>query len=314
MDFFTTSQINLGPLVLNTALLYILIGFGVGSIFLILVTKADKNLRKISSDIITNFFLIVILTWKLLPLFMAPIDIISNPISIFYASGGSVGIGLGVGLGIIYLGLKMFLFWKHPVGTGRDLSLRDILKPIIVFFIVAGIVSSTLFFISGIARSRDNNDKDVRSYVSTVGNAAPNFELMDIDGQNISLNDFKGKWVILNFWATWCPPCRAELPTLNRFYEGMDKDKVVLLGINAAGTEKTDEKTDVRSYVSTFVTNEGIDFPILLDFCKNTEPCVSTIYGAGNLPTTVVISPEGIITQIKTGVVDTFWLRSVVNQ
>ncbi len=48
-----------------------------------------------------------------------------------------------------------------------------------------------------------------------------------------------------------------------------------------------------------------------VDFCKNTEPCVSTIYGAGNLPTTVVISPEGIITKIKTGVVDTFWLRSV---
>ncbi|RKX87259.1 MAG: hypothetical protein DRP58_03130, partial [Spirochaetes bacterium] len=181
----------------------------------------------------------------------------------------------------------------------------DVLKPVVVFFLVAGIVSSSLFLISGMVR---NGGEDAMNRTPTVGDVAPGFELMDTGGDLISLDDFKGKWIILNFWATWCPPCRAELPTLNRFYEKMDRDRVVLLGINATGTEKPGVGKDVRSYVSTFAKENGINFTILLD----TKGMVSNMYGAGNLPTTVVISPEGIITKIKTGVVDSFWLRKVV--
>ncbi|MDA3941110.1 MAG: redoxin domain-containing protein [Spirochaetia bacterium] len=268
------------------------------------MTKKDKVIRKISFDIITNFFLIVILTWKLLPVILAPGDIIANPISILYASGGVVGISLGTGFGVVYLGLKIFLYGKNKI---------EIVRTVIIFFAVAGIISLSLFFVSGVVRNGDGgvSREGERSVARTVDNMAPDFELMDIEGKIISLRDYRGKWVVLNFWATWCPPCKAELPTLNRFYEGMDKDKVVLLGINATGTEKAN-RSDLRSYVATFVIDEGIDFPVLLDFCDGTQPCVSTVYGAGNLPTTVVISPEGVITKVKTGVVDSFWLRSVV--
>ena len=298
---------------MNTSLLYILIGIVAGSIYLTVITKKNKVLKKILSDIITNFFLIVILTWKLLPVILAPEDIISNPISILYASGGSVGIGLGIVFGIVYLGIKLFLYGKHPVGANSRPPLRDILKPVVVFFAVAGMISSSLFFMSWIVRNEgyyNNRTEDVRSYVST-GDVAQDFKLMDIDGNYVSLEDYKGRWVILNFWATWCPPCRAELPTLNRFYEGMDSDKVVLLGINATGTERiTGECKDIACYVSTFAAENGINFTILLD----TQGRVSAVYGAKTLPTTVVISPEGIITKFKTGVVDSFWLRSVVSQ
>ncbi len=297
---------------MNTSLLYILFGIGAGTIFLTFVTKRNKPSRKFSFDIITNFFLIIILTWKLLPVILAPVDIISNPISILYASGGTVGIGLGIGIGIVYLVIKLFLYGKHSVRNMHACSLQDGLKPVIVFFTVAGIVSSSLFFVSWMVRNGDvenNRTEDVRSYVST-GDMAPDFELMDTDGNLISLDEYRGKWVILNFWATWCPPCRAELPTLNRFYEGMDIDNVVLLGINATGTERiTGECRDVACYVSTFAVENGISFPILLD----TKGMVSAVYGAGTLPTTVVVSPEGVITKFKTGVVDSFWLRSVVS-
>ena len=320
--FLTNKTVTLGPLVINTLLLYILIGIGAGSILLVLVTKNNRASRKFSSDITSNSLLIVILTWKLLPVLLAPGDIISNPVSILYSSGGSVGIGLGVGFGIVYLVIKMFLYGKHSVGAQnvgakKILPLRDVLKPVVVFFLVAGIVSSSLFFMSWMVRNGDFDNVDMMvegtaRRAPTVGDVAPDFDLRDIDGEIVSLVDYKGKWVILNFWATWCPPCKAELPTLNRFYKGMDKDRVVLIGINATGTEKRGG-SDLISYVSKFVVDEGIDFPVLLDFCHNTGPCVSSIYGAGNLPTTVVISPEGVITKIKTGVVDSFWLRSVVS-
>ena len=168
----------------------------------------------------------------------------------------------------------------------------------------------SLFLVSGVVRGNaGDSSRGDRPVARTVGSMAPDFTLSDTDGNLINLSDYRGKWVILNFWATWCPPCLAEIPTLIKFYDKADKDNVVLLGINATGTEKSAGGRDVRSYVSTFVNEKGINFPVLLDIRGN----VSTNYGAGNLPTTVVISPEGIITKIKTGVVDSFWLRSAVD-
>jgi peroxiredoxin len=318
MSFFIASQMAIGPFIFSTSLLYILIGLGAGSIFIPVITKNDKASGKLSADIITNFLLIAILTWKLLPVLLNPGDIISNPISILYSSGGSVGIILGVGIGIVYLGIKLFLHGKHPAGNRHACSLRGVFKPVFGFFVTAAFVSSSLFFVSWLVRNGDsdliNGKKNTTNRIPTVGDMAPFFGLMNIDGDIISLDDYKGKWVILNFWATWCPPCKAELPTLNRFYESLDKNRVVLLGINATGTEKNTGKCeDIACYISTFVMDEGINFPVLLDFCDNTGICVSTIYGIGNLPTTLVISPEGIITQIKKGVVDSFWLRSAVS-
>ncbi len=78
--------------------------------------------------------------------------------------------------------------------------------------------------------------------------------------------------------------------------------------VNASGTEKSDVGRGTRSYISEFVNEKGINFPILLD----TQGEVSALYNARSLPTTVVISPDGIVTQIKIGVVDSFWLRSAV--
>jgi len=315
MNFFINSQINLGRLVLSTFLLYILIGIAAGSVFLIIITKNNRTSRKISSDLITNFILIVILTWKLLPVFLAPGNIISSPVSILYSSGGIPGIILGIGFGIVYMGIKFFLFWKHPVGENGSSNVRNILKPVIVFFVSAAFVSMSLFFVSWMVRNENLGDYSVETPklgVST-GDMAPDFKLMNTDGDLISLDNLRGKWVILNFWATWCPPCRGELPTLIRFYKQADKDKIVLLGINATNTEKPANRKDVRFYVSTFAAEKEINYPVLLDICNDSGSCVSTIYGAGNLPTTVIISPDGIITRIKTGVVDSYWLHSVVN-
>lgn len=70
------------------------------------------------------------------------------------------------------------------------------------------------------------------------GNKAPNFELMNLNEKPVKLSDFTGKKVILNFWATWCPPCRAEMPHMEKFYKENEKD-VVVFAVNLTNTEKT---------------------------------------------------------------------------
>ncbi len=119
-------------------------------------------------------------------------------------------------------------------------------------------------------------------FLAGAANAEPvNYSLPDISGKTRSLEDYRGKWVIVNYWATWCPPCLEEIPDLVDFHEKhMDKDAVVL-GINYEniGTEQ----------LVTFVDSYMISYPVL-----RTEPVAVTPLGAvPGLPTTYIIAPDG---------------------
>ncbi|MFT8322866.1 MAG: redoxin domain-containing protein [Bacillus sp. (in: firmicutes)] len=113
-----------------------------------------------------------------------------------------------------------------------------------------------------------------------IGKAAPNFVLKNLAGETIKLSDYRGKKVMLNFWATWCPPCKKEMPTIQKFYEE-NKDKVVILAVNIDGQE------DVFDYVHSM----NITFPILLD----EKDKVNELYQIITIPTTFFIDENGII-------------------
>lgn len=121
------------------------------------------------------------------------------------------------------------------------------------------------------------------------GMRAPNFTLTSTDGEEVSLSDFLGKKVLLNFWATWCPPCRAEMPDMQRFYE--DQEDVVVLGVNL--TETRNEAEDVYPFIEAF----EITFPILLD----EKSRVSFLYNIQPLPTSFLINRDGTIHNIAYG-------------
>ncbi|MGG1658551.1 peroxiredoxin family protein [Brevibacillus sp. NRS-1366] len=117
------------------------------------------------------------------------------------------------------------------------------------------------------------------------GNLAPDFELQTLTGGQVKLSELRGKKVIVNLWATWCPPCRAEIPDMQSFYEE-NKDKgIVVLGINLTQTETSAED------VSAFAQAYGITFPILLDVDKQ----VSNVYKAISIPTSFIIDSHGVI-------------------
>lgn len=115
-----------------------------------------------------------------------------------------------------------------------------------------------------------------------VGQYAPDFELKNLAGETVNLSDYRGKRVMLNFWATWCPPCRAEMPDMEKFYQ---QNEVEVLAVNLTSTEEREE--DVHQFADEF----DLSFSILLD----TDLTASTRYEIRPVPTSYMIDSHGII-------------------
>ncbi len=123
------------------------------------------------------------------------------------------------------------------------------------------------------------------------GNLPPDFELRTPEGQIIRLSDLKGKKVILNFWATWCPPCRLEMPDMEKFYKKQKSKGIEILAVNLTKTEK--KRTDVPDFIKAY----GITFPVLLD--EETE--VAQMYQVSSIPTSYLIDSDGVIREKLVG-------------
>ncbi|MEG0383986.1 MAG: TlpA disulfide reductase family protein [Solibacillus sp.] len=135
------------------------------------------------------------------------------------------------------------------------------------------------------------------------GQIAPDFTLMNIQGEEVTLSDLRGKRVVLNFWATWCPPCEAEMPHMQKYYDKYaKKDNVEIIGVNL-----TYEKENVER-VKQFLESYNITFPILL------EPVwsVSKQYEIITIPSTFMIDTEGKIQKQIIGPLDVESLRENV--
>jgi thiol-disulfide isomerase/thioredoxin len=112
--------------------------------------------------------------------------------------------------------------------------------------------------------------------------AAPDFTLEDMDGESYKLHDYRGKVVLVNFWATWCPPCRKEMPALEALYKKLGGDSFAVLAVNQ--WEDPDHVFAYTGELNVFPT-----FPILFD----PESKVSADYGVKGLPTSFLIDKKG---------------------
>ena len=119
-----------------------------------------------------------------------------------------------------------------------------------------------------------------------VSKQAPEFSLRTLDAKEVKLSDHKGKKVIINFWATWCPPCKAEMPAMQQLYERVN-GQFDLLAINI------DPKNDVAG----FVKENKITFPVLLDESGK----VNESYNILSIPTTFLVDEKGIIVKKHIG-------------
>ncbi len=132
-----------------------------------------------------------------------------------------------------------------------------------------------------------------RSPAPRPGRYAPDFSLTDLDGNQVTLSEHRGKKVILNFWATWCPPCRAEMPDLERLAHDHQGTLTVLLIDLEEGEEQ----------IRPFLDDIGVTLVPLLD----SDAAVATMYRVAALPTSLIIDEEGVIQEVQAGAVTYEW-------
>jgi peroxiredoxin len=128
--------------------------------------------------------------------------------------------------------------------------------------------------------------------VAVLGEPAPDFTLEDISGKQYSLNDLRGKVVLVNFWATWCPPCRAEMPSMEKLNQLLRGEDFVMLAVNI--------EPNGRQTVPRFLENSSHSFPILFD----EQGIVQQLYGVYKFPETFVVRKDGIIDDKVIGAID----------
>lgn len=151
------------------------------------------------------------------------------------------------------------------------------------------------------AETDDNTSANSLEPAPVAGHPAPDFTLKTPDGREISLSDFKGRPVIINFWATWCGPCRVEMPHLQAAYEAHQKDGLVVLGVNL--TER-DNPTDIPDFLAEF----GLTFPVVLDESGN----VAKTYRIFGQPASVFVDRKGVIHQVFQGPVNEQFINDSV--
>lgn len=139
---------------------------------------------------------------------------------------------------------------------------------------------------------------------------APDFTLVDQYGETHTLSDYKGQAVFLNFWATWCPPCRAEMPDIQALYEelqGEESPEVVVLGVagpHIYGNEGSAED------IASFLTESGYTYPTVMD----ADGSLMRAYGITAFPTTFMIDKEGQVAGYVTGMISRDIMDDIIAQ
>ena len=149
--------------------------------------------------------------------------------------------------------------------------------------------------------SKEDTNSNKEAGVVEMGKIAPDFTLTDINGNDVTLSKLKGKKVMLNFWATWCPYCVKEMPDLNKIYNE-NKEELVIIGIDVG------EDTKI---VNEFLKENNVDYPIVFDVNGR----VALKYNAHiSLPTSYIIDEEGIVKGSQLGMMTYDQMKSFIKQ
>ena len=164
---------------------------------------------------------------------------------------------------------------------------------------------------TGAGTEADSTDTDTKAADAESRPVLPavDFELKDQYGNTHRLEDYKGKTIFLNFWATWCPPCKAEMPDIQKLYENSPTegdDAVIVLGVAAPNMGQEGSKEEITA----FLEENGYTYPVLMD----TEAKLFTSYGIMSFPTTFMIDREGNVFGYVSGMLSADMMDSIIHQ
>ncbi|HJR75632.1 MAG TPA: TlpA disulfide reductase family protein [Nitrospiraceae bacterium] len=166
-----------------------------------------------------------------------------------------------------------------PQGTGRSR---------VIVVLAAGLILVAMFLVVWL--------QSAKYEPLTVGKAAPDFRLPDLNDKEVSLSDYRGKVVFLNFWATWCKPCREEMPSMEVLYKNFEKDGLVVLAVSI-------DRVTTKKEIPPFVKSLNLTFPVLVDSWGQTDKR----YKLMGVPETYIIDRDGMLREKVIGPRD--WTR-----
>jgi peroxiredoxin len=153
---------------------------------------------------------------------------------------------------------------------------------------------------ASVARQEKSTQKSEERKEEKKYQKAPDFTLQNLAGESVSLSDFRGKVVFVNFWATWCPPCRQEVPAFIELQETYGKDKLAILGISV-------DRGDL-SVVPAFVEEYGVNYEILY----HNQEVVMMYGGISSIPTTFIVDQDGNVRDGRMGYPGKEWFVRAV--
>ncbi|GAB6089078.1 TlpA family protein disulfide reductase [Spirochaeta dissipatitropha] len=248
-----------------------------------LSTEDRSRLRKLSSDTVLNALFVFIIFWKLSPLIFSFGTVMQSPIALLYLPGGPAGSILGITAAVLH-----FLYSKRSAYAGHLVLTISFRRSVVLMTFSAVLIMAA----GNIIQSRP---------LSSENAAVIDFELNSLDGQRYALSDFHGQAVILNFWASWCPPCRAEYPELLKLQEELG-DRAVIIGVNLTRSEPSIQA--VRDFTS--------DYDSSLLHLMDTDGRIQDSFGIRVVPTTFVLDSEGRLIHQRVGAVSAAVLRNTV--
>ena len=270
--------ISIGRAVLSVRLLLVFVSIGGGlSVAWILLGPRRSELRKLLVDSVTSAAFVFLVVWKVTPVVTQFATIRREPLLLLYAPGGSVGIVLGA---LAALGYTVWSFVRRHRADDADAgSPIDVARAGALAVVSSLVVFAVAFFAISIVVSVRTSET-----AAAVGRPAPPIELETLDGRSFSLDAVSGKPVVVNFWATWCGPCRAETAVKSALAEQFSGEAIVV-GVNLTNSETG------PGDVARFAEEWDVRYPILLDRTGR----VASAYGVRGTPTTVVIGADGAV-------------------
>ena len=172
-----------------------------------------------------------------------------------------------------------------------------------VFLSIASFAYSTLTKYQAQSSESMNPTITAEKSAESIKQKAPDFTVFDANGNKVKLSDFVGKPVVLNFWASWCPPCKSEMPHFNKVYNTEKNDVVFMMVDLVDGQRETQEKGQ------QFIQSQGYTFPVYFDL----EYQGIDAYGVSSIPTTVFIDRSGNIAAAFQGAISEQTLQKGIN-
>ena len=181
------------------------------------------------------------------------------------------------------------------------------MKKLLIVLIAVIVVSVSIFTVNTYIASNAKNKASQENATSqntginrdVLKIKAADFKLKDLEGKELSLSDLKGKKVFLNFWATWCPPCRAEMPEIEKLYQETKDSNLVIVAV---------EIGEPLDNVKSFIDSNKYSFKVLLD----SDQSVASEYGITSIPTSFFIDVDGNIISKNVGAMNIDQMKAYI--